>query len=80
MKRKIRQASADLNKLFFLFSFLLFAGAAFSQTVTGTVTDADKKPIGNATVQVKGTSHSVVTDDAGRFSINATDNDVLVIS
>ncbi|MBD0293934.1 MAG: carboxypeptidase-like regulatory domain-containing protein, partial [Flavisolibacter sp.] len=80
MKEISGQASAHLKKLFFLSSLLFFSVAAFSQIITGTVTDADRKPISGATVQVKGTSHSTVTDDAGKFSINASGNDVLVIS
>jgi TonB-linked SusC/RagA family outer membrane protein len=78
--RKKTWAPAQLNKLFFLFSFLLFSVAAFAQNITGTITDADGKPIGNVTVQVKGTTRSAVTDNAGKFSIAASNNDVLVFS
>lgn len=80
MRKKQRQAPALTNKLFLLFCLLLFSAAAFSQTISGTVTDADKNPIGNVTVQVKGTSRTVVTDAAGKFSITASARDVLVFS
>ncbi len=80
MRKKSWQTSASMNKLFILFFFLFFSVAAFSQTVTGTVTDTDKKPIGNVTVQVKGTSRTVLTDAAGKFSITASGDDVLVFS
>ncbi|HWJ30145.1 MAG TPA: TonB-dependent receptor plug domain-containing protein, partial [Flavisolibacter sp.] len=80
MKRKIRQTTVHLNKLFFLFSFLLLSAVAFSQAITGVVIDADQKPISKVTVQVKGTSRTTVTDDAGAFSINASGSDVLVFS
>jgi TonB-linked SusC/RagA family outer membrane protein len=80
MRNRLRQISAPQNKLFFLVSFLLFSVAAFSQTVTGIVTDPDKKPISNASVQVKGTNRTALTDNAGKFSISASQNDVLVVS
>lgn len=80
MRKKTRQAAVRLTKSFFFLCFLFFSIAAISQTVTGTVTDADNKPISRATVQVKGTSRRALTDDAGRFSINASANDVLFVS
>jgi TonB-linked SusC/RagA family outer membrane protein len=80
MRSKLRSICLPPNKLFFLISFLLLSAAAFSQAVTGTVTDAEKKPISNATVQVKGTPRATTTNDAGKFSINAAPNDVLVVS
>jgi TonB-linked SusC/RagA family outer membrane protein len=80
MRKKTWQTPAHLNKLFFLFSLLLFSIAAFAQTITGTIRDADGKPIANASVQVKGTTRTTLTDNAGKFSINAAGNDVLVIS
>lgn len=80
MRKKHRQGTAPLNKLFFLFSFLFFSFASISQTVTGTVTDAESKPIPNVTVQVKGTSRIVLTNDAGQFSITASGNDMLVFT
>lgn len=80
MKRKFWQATAHLKKYFFLVSLLLFSVAAFSQTVTGTVNDANNKPVDKATVHVKGTNRRTVTDDAGKFSINASGTDALVIT
>lgn len=80
MRKKIWHVAAHLDKLFLLIFLLSFSVAAFSQTVTGTVTDADKKPISNVTVQVKGTTRAELTDNAGKFSIAASDNDVLVFS
>ena len=80
MKEICRRVTAYQKNLFFFFSFLLFSVVGFSQTVTGTVTDADNKPVSRATVQVKGTDRRTQTDDAGRFSINASGNDVLFFS
>jgi TonB-linked SusC/RagA family outer membrane protein len=80
MRKRNMEVSTPLNKLFFLFSLLVFSSAAFAQTISGTVTDADKKPVSNVTVHVKGTSRSASTDDAGKFSINASGTDVLVFT
>jgi TonB-linked SusC/RagA family outer membrane protein len=65
--------------LFVLVSFLLFSSAAFSQSVSGTVTDGTR-PIGQVTIQVKGTAKTAQTDDAGKYTINASGNDVLIFS
>ena len=80
MRKKLRQSTAPLLRLFLLFFLLVSTAAAFSQTVTGTVTDADKNPISKASVQVKGTNRAVLTDNAGKFSIVASANDILVIT
>src|SRR6187455_686250 len=80
MRKRQRHSSAYMNKLFLLFSLLLFSAAAFSQTISGTVTDEEKKPVSGATVTVKGTGTSVATDAAGKFSINAPGTGTLVIS
>src|SRR4030095_11932398 len=79
MRKKITQIPALANKLLFLLSSFLFSVAAFSQTVSGTVTDGNKA-IGSVTVQVKGTSRATSTNEAGRFSIGASSQDVLVFS
>jgi len=64
-----------------LFSFLLCSVGVFAQsTVTGTVTDDNSLPILGATVQVKGTSNGVVTDENGVYSIQANQGDILVFS
>jgi len=78
MRKEIWQAHR--NKSFLLLSLFLFSVAAFSQTVTGTITDTDNKPISKASVQVKGTSRATLTDNDGRFSIAASGNDILVVT
>src|SRR5689334_7059199 len=80
MRKKHWQGNAPLSQLFMLFSFFFFSFNSFSQNVSGTVTDLDNKPVSNVTVQVKGTSRSVLTNDAGQFSIAASGTDVLVFS
>ncbi len=49
--------------------------------VTGTVTDAvTGKPLPGVTIQVKGTSTGIATDEKGHYSLSAPDNAVLVFS
>ena len=79
MRKKNRRIPAPLNH-FLLFFFCLFSSSfAFSQTVTGYVTDG-ARPVGKVTVQVKNKPAATVTDDTGKFSVNASGNDVLVFS
>ncbi|ANH82964.1 SusC/RagA family protein [Niabella ginsenosidivorans] len=62
---------------------LICCGSLFAQvkrTITGTVTDADGKPVPGATITIKGTVTAVSTDENGHYSIQATDNAVLEVS
>jgi TonB-dependent SusC/RagA subfamily outer membrane receptor len=65
--------------LLFVFSFLVTIGV-YAQTVTGTVSDGESKPVAGATVSVKGTSKATSTNATGQFSLNATNNDILVVT
>ncbi|MEI9943820.1 MAG: SusC/RagA family TonB-linked outer membrane protein [Chitinophagaceae bacterium] len=68
-------------RFYFLSLFFLFASVSlYAQTVTGTVTDGEAKPVSGATVSVKGTNRATVTNNAGTFTINASRTEVLVIS
>jgi TonB-linked SusC/RagA family outer membrane protein len=80
MRNRNRQLAAQGNQLFFFISFLLFSFSAFSQTVSGVVTDADNKPISKASVLVKGTGRTAFTDELGKFTIAASGTDILVFS
>src|SRR5690242_3488739 len=68
-KKRIRQLFAST-------AFLFFFSVAFSQqrTVTGRVTDQDSKPLSNATVSVKGTNVSALTNTDGQYSISMPAN------
>ena len=71
------------NQLTF-FSFFLtlcIVGLSYAQSgsVSGTVSDSDG-PLPGATVVVKGTNTGVTTDFDGNFSIQASGDDVLVVS
>ncbi len=50
------------------------------RTVTGKITDNKNAPIPNATITVKKTSQSTVTDAEGRFSVSVPENAQLIIS
>jgi hypothetical protein len=52
----------------------------FSPPFPGTVTDADNRLINKIMVQVKGTSRRALNNNIGKFSINASGNDVLFFS
>ena len=49
-------------------------------TITGTVRSTESTPLEGATVSVKGSGQSVVTDAAGRYTISAEKNQTLVFS
>jgi len=81
MKKKWTQGShLALNKIFLSILLVFFSAAAFAQTVTGKVQDAENNPVNGATVAVKGTTRATVTNATGNFSINASRTDVLIIS
>jgi len=48
--------------------------------VTGIVRDASGEPLQRATILLKGENRSVVSDDNGRFTIEAKPGDILVVS
>ncbi|MGK2864617.1 MAG: SusC/RagA family TonB-linked outer membrane protein [Chitinophagaceae bacterium] len=74
------------NKRLLMVSLLvLFSNAILlaqvSRTITGVVNDNSGRPVPSATVSVKGTTQSVMTDENGRYSITVNSNRaVLVIS
>jgi TonB-linked SusC/RagA family outer membrane protein len=61
---------------------LLISMSGYAQTrqITGTVTTADAVPVPGATVSVKGTKTSVLTDLNGRYQLAAQANSTLVVS
>ncbi|MEO6313610.1 MAG: SusC/RagA family TonB-linked outer membrane protein [Chitinophagaceae bacterium] len=70
-------------QIYFLVLLGIFAcQGLFAQTatVTGTVNDADSKPVSGATVTVKGTKRATLTNNSGLYTINASGTDILVIT
>ena len=82
MKKELLRATLPaLTKLLFIFLvFLFFSFQTFSQTITGKVSDADGKGLPDISVTVKGAAGGTVTDAAGKYSIAASANSVLVFS
>ncbi len=48
--------------------------------VKGALKDADGNPVGDVSVMVKGKKQGTIADKNGRFSINASQNDILIFS
>ena len=70
-----------MRKQLLLLLFSIFAVMGFARTVTGVVTSAtDKQAVIGASVRVHGTTRGVTTDIDGKFTIDASDNDVLDIT
>jgi len=65
-----------------LFMVIAMGQIAYAQqTITGTVTDAgDGSTLVGATVQIKGTTSGTITDVEGKYSLQASQEDVLVFS
>src|SRR5687767_12392179 len=66
--------------LLFCTVMLLTISAWAQQTVRGTLRAPSGEPLVGATVTVKGTNRSVVTDANGQFSIDAPPGSTLVVS
>ena len=60
------------------FIFLCFYVFAQQKSVTGTVTGNNNQPLPGVSVLVQNTTRGTSTDNAGRFTITATSNDVLL--
>lgn len=58
----------------------LSAYRPFVGEITGLVMTTEGEPLSGVTITVKGTSKSTLTDNNGKFSIEATEKDILVFS
>ncbi|RZK13505.1 MAG: SusC/RagA family TonB-linked outer membrane protein, partial [Flavobacterium sp.] len=68
-------------KHIYMLLFILLPFAGFTQIITGTVTDVQQKPLAGITVSEKGTRQGTLTDENGKFKIEVTGSDpVLVFS
>ncbi len=52
---------------------------SFQEPVQGTVRNDNGEPLGGASVTIKGKSSGVTTDKDGRFTLKASDKDILII-
>lgn len=62
------------------FNLILMAQNQVLKKITGTVLDERQETIIGASVSVKGTASGTITDIDGRFSLDVSDNAVLVVS
>lgn len=69
-----------LNGILTLLLALVVQVAFAQQTVTGTVTDPNGEAVFGATVQVKGTQAFTTTDFDGKYSIEASPENTIIIS
>jgi TonB-linked SusC/RagA family outer membrane protein len=78
----IRRAGLLLLHAGFAIVSLLFSQIAFTQRtdVRGIVINEAGSPLGNVSVSVKESRSGTTTDDAGRFTINATVGQTIVVS
>ncbi|MFK7907479.1 MAG: carboxypeptidase-like regulatory domain-containing protein, partial [Chitinophagales bacterium] len=73
----------DFTKQFLMLSLLMVTTVAFAQekTITGTITDSNTgETLPTANVVVKGTTAGTTTDFDGKYTIKASEGDVLVYS
>ena len=66
--------------LLFPLFFFFFSFASRAQNVSGVLVNANNQPLSGVTVQVKNTKKATVTNEEGRFQINASGRDVLVFT
>ena len=63
----------NLSLLFLLSALLCISSRAFADdnkvTVTGTVVDVKDNPLEGVAVLLKGTTHGVVTDSKGKYTL-----------
>ena len=73
-----------MKKNYFFWSLLgllsLQIGWAQQKSITGNVTDETGLPLPGATIVIENTNRGVSTDFDGNYSIEATANEVLIIS
>lgn len=91
-KMSINQKHASfsgIHRALFTWVWVLFAallvhlpgdGYAQQRTVTGRITNDQGEPLESVSVVVKGTTNGTTTDAQGRFALQATPGDILVVS
>ena len=68
-------------KLLLLAFMVIFASFASAQDITsGILTDEQNMPIPGVNILVKGTTKGTLTDFDGKYTISASDGDVLIFS
>ena len=80
IKRSTRSCCNPISILLVL-GFLFTSSTLFAQNrVEGVIYDETKTPLPGAAIMLKGTSDGTITDIDGKFSIDVSETDVLVVS
>ena len=67
--------------IFFVSVLLMMSCIAMAQRIiSGSVIDENQKPVSGATITLKGSTKQTVTNENGKFSIAANDEDILIVS
>ena len=82
MKKQLHNVLLQVSCIFVMAALLLLPGhvRAQSNSISGTVANLTNTPLPLATIMVKQSKASVVSDASGKFSINAVAGQTLVIS
>jgi TonB-linked SusC/RagA family outer membrane protein len=72
----------NIQKFFLILALIVTGGLANAQQIIKgrVVQNENGQPLAGATITIKGTSQSQITNDQGEFSINAKADDLLTIS
>lgn len=80
VKTILRSTSFYVLAMAIAFCFASTGVVAQTKTVTGVVSEKSGATLPGVNVLIKGTTNGTTTDIDGKFSLNASDNDVLVFS
>jgi TonB-dependent starch-binding outer membrane protein SusC len=73
--------NSHVTHAFIAFLLVLFSSTANAQTkITGTVTDAESKPLRGASITVKGVKTGAFTDENGNFSLSVNKGASLIVT
>src|SRR5690606_26288714 len=64
----------------FLLLLIAFSAVGQSSVISGTITDEQGGPMPGVNVVIKGTTTGTTTNGSGVYSIEANQNDILVVS
>lgn len=74
------QRSVSIGKGLLTALLVMCCSFVWAQSITGRVRTVDGQPVASATVQVKGTQVTAITNDDGNFSIKASSGQTIVVS
>ena len=76
----INQQNYNQMKMYYFIMSLFFCSITFAQnSISGSVTNSNKKPIPGANITIVGSSEGTVTDNDGKFILNSSKKPPFVI-